>query len=266
MKLGDYMYTHPEIFWMSYYYDNSEKKFTEEFFEEKDRLNQIEFIVKDGFDFWCSEARRPYFRMRGQKISEERVFDIVRRTDIKFSRENTPIDYTRCLFDSNWFADKPDYIVGWIHRDGTVGTNGITMKCPEISEILEGLVGLIHNFSDLEFVFAISKWDEMPDDMWEDMWSGRDSTKEFKEKHQLERYEDFEKNIDIMFYVHDYTIEVYEGQEAEEKYREYNNRFGCGNDDVYAYYYCDYYKLRPFTEDDYSKMVELNREKGLIEQ
>lgn len=209
---------------------------------EYDESIQVKFNVEHIKEACCweSDVRRPYFRIRGKKVTEDQAFDIIRRTDrtlndIKYKKNDEYIILGDRIdiwdIDNRWFVeDIYPRFNGWCRPDGTIGCNEITSKYPEVYEIVMQLYNLIKAFPYLDFVMAITKWDEMPDELWE--------TKEFYNTEQFikEQYNDFLDNIDIAFHVHDKTIEILFDADARDRYEEYRSKYE-GNPEVYADHY-----------------------------
>lgn len=211
----------------------------ENMFREPDEIKPLEsydesIIVEyeEDFNGWYSSTRRPYYRLRGHKVTEEQAFEIIARTDRTFDYiEDKQTGRKICLekhvetFDlqNRWFINNivPRYS-GWCHPDGTIGTNGITGKYPDLSELLSVLCILINAFPYIDFVWAITDWNEIPDRCWDALY---DEDSEDSEE-DSENYPDFIEHIDIAFHVHDKKIEILTGEQAVEIYTEYNKKYG----------------------------------------
>ena len=206
--------------------------------EERNKLNNkvynedIKVIFDDSFKTWRTTARRPYFRVRGPKITKEQAFDIIRKTDTQFTcmsdKQGNYLDNKLNLvnttnLENRWFTtDICPSFNGWCNPDGTIGYNDITSKYPELVEFLEDVYMLLKEFPYLNFVWAVTDWNEMPQYMWDKLFGSADSPQEWIN----EEYPDFNDNISILFWVHDNTLEIMEGQKAKEKYIEYNSLYG----------------------------------------
>ena len=108
-----------------------------------------------------SGIRRPYYRMRGRSVTKEQAFDIIRRTDEYFNCY-TDIgehrDYISNWNFSNWLIDKNHFPegYGWIHVDGTVGSDGITMKYPTEEEFVIEWFEKLRAFPYLDLISVCS--------------------------------------------------------------------------------------------------------------
>ncbi|MBR0365443.1 MAG: hypothetical protein IJH94_01400 [Clostridia bacterium] len=200
---------------------------------------------KELLTFKCS-ARRPYYRMRGKSVTKEQAFEIIRRTDNFFNDilSTEPPDYIGCLNFDNWLIEKNHFPqgYGWIHTDGTVGTNAITQKFPKSEEFIEEWSDLIKAFPYLNLVIAITWWDEISPTEHEIRREWNDI------KNRFGIYGDFEKEdyddefydaIEIGIYVHDNTVELMSPERTREKYREYVELYEDKNRDKYVSKYYD---------------------------
>lgn len=187
------------------------------------------------FTGWDTLAKYPYYRLRGPQVTEEQAFEIIRRSDMAFTdmsdiRTNKAIvseDIVYGVYDLwiNWFMSERK-VQGWCRPDGVIGANGTLYKYPELDEILDQLYILIKEFPFLDFVWAITDWDEIPLECKLD-----DST--FNAFVPNEEYSNFSDHIDIAFYVHDKKVEVLEGEKAKQKYNEYNKLYG-GDEKIFT--------------------------------
>lgn len=140
--------------------------------EDCDKYNKYEVIVPDDFGYQGS-VRRPYNRMRGKPVTREQAFDII-RTD-NFFAEIDEIhhsgDFVSSVNFDNWLIHKNHYPQGYgrIHADGTVGTNSITQKYPELYEFIGEWFEKLMKFPYLDLVIAVTCWNELPNVLWEDL-------------------------------------------------------------------------------------------------
>ena len=228
---------------LSTYVGNNIEKFDCPEWFYRGKCDDIELIIDEDMDEYDSIARRPYYRLRGKPVSQEQAFEVIRRTDSIF-RFGIQVpwnsDYVETWHINNWWFNRNHFPsdMGWIHSDGTVGGNGITDKYPNFSELLSDMVELIQAFPYLDFVLAITTWDELPEEMFfcdREDWEGDDqSYEEFEEKRKFERYDGFYDAIDIGFWVHDNKIEVLNPKNAVKKYKEYEKKYSVKNQDYYA--------------------------------
>ena len=190
--------------------------------EDCDKYNEYEIIVPDGLEYDGS-VRRPYYRMRGKPVTKEQAFDIIRRTD-RFFEEIDEIrcsdDFVGCEYFDNWLIHKNHYPqgYGWIHADGTVGTNSITQTYPEMYHMVNEWLLKLMKFPYLDLVIAVTCWDELPNTLWEDL--GKDS---FKAKsHEFEVSNDlFISGVEIGIYIHDKILEVLNPKKAIKRFKDY---------------------------------------------
>lgn len=211
--------------------------------------DDIEILIDEDMDEYGSVARRPYYRLRGKPISTEQAFEVIRRTDSIFRfgiQLPCNSDYVETCHIKNWWLNKNHYPsdMGWIHSDGTVGGNGITDKYPEFGELVLDLVELVQAFPYLDFVLAITCWNEMPIEMW---YKYQDE--QYKKFHEFEWYDGFYEAIDIGFWVHDNTIEVLNRKNAVKKYKEYEKKYSVKDQDYYAAFYNMRKGIIPCDED-----------------
>ena len=140
----------------------------------------------DGKARWTSEAREPYFRLRGKRLSEEQAFEILTRTEYIFERavwevrqeesalkkavgewyekirrngyEGNPSTF----FSNDYFSGSMGrYIGGYVWPDGRVGLNEIMYKYPFMDEILDQFMDWAMKYPCLELILVITKWDGM---------------------------------------------------------------------------------------------------------
>jgi len=122
--------------------------------------------------------------MRGKRVNFEQAKEIIRRSDNYFRGHLQPRsssfdaevlkifkidddmrsytlegkDYIGCLnFDNWWFYERP---CGWCHPDGTIGTNAITQKYPNMKELVEEWSEKAEAFPFLDLVIAMTEDNE----------------------------------------------------------------------------------------------------------
>ena len=111
--------------------------------EVYEKHSEIEIVIAgDESVNLVRNVRRPYYRMRGVPVTREQAFDIIRRTDRFFDYVSAVCnhkDYIGCMNFDNWLIQKNHYPTGygWIHADGTIGTNATTQKYPTVREFIE---------------------------------------------------------------------------------------------------------------------------------
>ena len=220
---------------------------------------EIKVVYDEDFEGWDPVARRPYFRLRGPKVTEEQAFEILRRTDyslccmryksndkyIELDDWIGALDFCNMVFVENVYPGN----MGWCKPDGTIGYNSKMDKNPVFHELLEQFYRLIKEFPYIDFVMAITWWDEIPSYVWE---------AEDREEFIREEFDDFKDNLEIVFYVHDKTVEILGGAEAVTKYKEYEDKYEKTKEDSWKY--CGaYYRetgTKPAGIEYFDKMLE----------
>lgn len=212
-------------------------------------MREITFVAENGVKVyideevkdWDSWVRRPYYRLRGAKITEEQALEVIRRTDTFFT---WPINfeelYSDSLFSMNfnmwWFySNHIPSKYGWVHPNGIVGINAITQKYPDINELIDEWTELTEHFPFLDLVVAITDWNEQCSErqrISDQNWSLMDKLtfEEYLKKENemtfidLERSE-LEKNIEIGVWVHDGVVEIMNKERTVQKYLEYEKLY-----------------------------------------
>lgn len=203
---------------------------------------EYEIIVDEDVKEYDTEVRRPYYRMRGTKVTEEQAFDIIRRAD-NFFRFNINtiqehIDYIGSLNFDNWIFDKHHhpYQYGWVHVDGTIGCNAITQKYPSIDEFISEWFIKMMAFPYLDLVIAITDWNELPPYVWEAICNSN----HFNNPYKKENFPDFLEHIDCGIWVHDKVLEIMKPKRTVKKYVEYAKLYEDKTKERYlSHYYND---------------------------
>lgn len=199
--------------------------------------------------------RRPYFRMRGRPVTEEQAFDILRRTlrlpfeGFDTRNQDTLLEgrvfYDGAALDNSWLT-APCH--GWIFPDGIVGMNGLTVKYPSATELIENVLPLQQAFPYLDLVLAFTDWNELPPYAVKAIFSGFGDSKFYTMENRNENeglyrvnedkvremiakevFPDFLEHIEFGLWLHDGVLEVMASDRAREKYQEYN--LLCGETD-----------------------------------
>ncbi|HIR13419.1 MAG TPA: hypothetical protein IAB31_05795 [Candidatus Choladousia intestinavium] len=165
-------------------------------------------------------------------------------------------DYVGCVNFDNWIIQTDHYPrgYGWIHRDGTVGTDGITQCYPTVDKIVREWFQKLTAFPYLDLVIGITGWNEMPRKMreWQSgifeelrEWQGKGDV--FLEKlgalmkenrNTAEEFDrEFFKAIEYGVYVHDKKIELLNPEDTIEKYKEYSALYGEPREKYLPEYY-----------------------------
>lgn len=190
-----------------------------------------------------SGIRRPYYRMRGRSVTKEQAFDIIRRTDEYFNCY-TDIgehrDYISNWNFSNWLIDKNHFPegYGWIHVDGTVGSDGITMEYPTEEEFVIEWFEKLRAFPYLDLIIAMTNMNERPCIDWRELYYCRSDRKmDFYDTVFDQDSEKFFNLIQFGIYVHDTQIELLNRQETIEVYKEYDELYGQPAEKFHPEYY-----------------------------
>lgn len=194
--------------------------------------NPIKILVDDKFDReWSPCGRRPYYQMRGKRISEQQAFDIICKTDQIFSHScflNLESSICSLNFNNNWFLEK----YGWVHPNGIIGTNSIMTKYPTVDEFAHEWAEYLYNFPFLDLIVGITWWDEKSNERYKiqniDNWHEFDYLK----------YDNFCDNLEAGIWVHDRKIEIINRECAIEVYKKYEKMYEEKDHRIYfpAYY------------------------------
>ena len=193
--------------------------------EVYEKHSEIEIVIAgDESVNLVRNVRRPYYRMRGVPVTREQAFDIIRRTDRFFDYVSAVCnhkDYIGCMNFDNWLIQKNHYPTGygWIHADGTIGTNATTQKYPTVREFIEEWYKLLYAFPYLDLIIAVTWWNEEP-------W-GDETVSE----------EEFCKEVAVGIYVHDRKLEILNPSDTIAKYTEYNKCYGTPPEKFEREYY-----------------------------
>lgn len=174
--------------------------------------------------------RRPYYRIRGKRITKELAHKIIRLTDgylYKFIYRNLDRDdnWVIRLFeevgakadtkahmqyiDNLWFPEPFEAPRGWCHPDGYIGINNyVSSKNPFLEDILDDWAGLLESLTDdeagqLDLVLVMTKQDEF-----------------------LRHYLNFLDEVVCGFRVKGRSIEILGAPKARLLYKKYDNLYG----------------------------------------
>lgn len=154
--------------------------------ELQEIFGRLTVIDDTGKTRWISEAREPYFRLRGRRLSEEQAFEILARTEYIFERIEGEERWKEgalkkaveewlekirrkgyeggpsLFFSNDYFSGSIGrYIGGYVWPDGRVGLNEIMHKYPFMDEIIGQFMDWALKFPCLELILVITKWDGM---------------------------------------------------------------------------------------------------------
>lgn len=230
---------------------------TEQTQENKQEVKIIQ--DPDIVDMDCFEARRPYYRIRGPKVTEEQAFEIIRRTDRIFGMSLDQSNMLQSLghigsehIDNIWFtANYTPSPSGWCHPSGIIGNNGITGRYPELEELICEFKGYAQAFPFLDMIIAITDWNEMPPYAWDVLSSIHEI---YKQAFYMD-YPDFIDNIRIGFWIHNNTVEVLNPVRAQKVYTEYEAKYSEPNKDIYVMNYYEDNHIFPANYDYLCRII-----------
>lgn len=224
-------------------------------------LSKTDLIIDKEVENYRSDTRRPYFRLRGRKVTEQQAFEIIRKTDNFFVeldvfsdwREYAHLGLNRInaielLHIPNWWLNRnhiPTHY-GWCHPSGIIGGNLITDKYPEIDELLRDIVVLKYAFPYLDFVMAITNWDEVSPEKYLLEKTVGYNIEALRKLNYME-FEGFLDSIELGIWIHDDTIEFMEPGRTRAKYEEYEAKYSEPNKDIYVPEYYEDHNI--FTAD-----------------
>lgn len=83
-------------------------------------LNNTNIVIDEEVSRYDTNTRRPYFQLRGKKVTEDQAFDIIRKTDRFFQWEAKIPEVIQTLHFPNWWFCKNHYPThyGWCHPSG----------------------------------------------------------------------------------------------------------------------------------------------------
>lgn len=219
--------------------------------EYMEKLKSIEVTFDEGTEDYDTVVRKPYYQMRGKRISEEQALEFIRQADSSFRdypcSEGKPqlnsINICSYLF-TDFFSNGP------VHPNGVVGMNGIMGKYPNFYELFEEFVSYAAEFPFLDFVLAVSCWDEIPPEEWDKIFTdGYEKPSHFP---------NFTENLEIGVWVHDNKVEFLSPKNAAKKYKEYDKLYGEADGSIY----CEKRHGSPEYFDFYKKCLEANGVSG----
>lgn len=202
--------------------------------------NPIKILVDDKFDReWSPLGRRPYYQMRGKRISEQQAFDIICKTDGFFSL--SPLELEGSIqyinFPIGWFNNLGH---GWVHPNGIIGRNGVTDKYTNIYEFAKEWARYLYNFPFLDLIIGFLWLDEAYDKDSKPYSFDYDRNRDFYNKKEC-----FYDNIKFGIWVHDRRIEIINAERTVEVYKQYEKLYEekyprvYSHDCYYSYFHPD---------------------------
>lgn len=170
---------------------------------------------------WHDDCRRPFYKIRGTKITEEQAMEIISKTDTAFLYDIDETSYSDrvCgyLFDNIWFNHGTwETSGGWCYPTGEIYEDGISLiKYPSVETFIGEMITFAENFAFLDMVIAVTNWNEIPDEEWDDI----DLYDE--EGNWVDPYSKYKEHIQFLLHLHNQMIDIYSKEDAVEKYEEY---------------------------------------------
>lgn len=246
-------------------------------------MQNITVIMDMDTNLEYSDARRNYCRLRGKPVTPELALDVIRRTDLLFSNERyhkTNNDYVGTYnLCNNWFRNNPIYneYYGWMHPNGTVGSNFVTNKYHAPIESISEMAWLLSKFPYLDMILVITNWNEIPEYVWnymDDCYKDEDCeelvvskeeyNKKCKEQSEIIKAENFEGFYDSIWFgvrIHDGTIEILNSNNTAEKFKEYEELYGVEDKLIYTHDYYGDKKKSPCDKEYKQKCMDIYKEK-----
>lgn len=205
-------------------------------FDKSEECFQIDMLIdyeEDNLRKWSTYVRRPYYRLIGKPVTEEQALEIIARTDRfwsgvaywdnkeLFNNVADKLVYTYTPMNAYWFYNLYPSQHGFVKPNGNIYGDGITDKYPDVNELVEEFLNLTKAFPYLDFVMAVTTWDEVPDSVWDIAWE--ESGLEPWEKPEL--WKDFISEIDIVFHVSNSRVKVLTKKTGQKLYREYEDKY-----------------------------------------
>lgn len=259
-------------------YENSEESIQHITGAPFEFLKSTNIVIDEEVYNYDSSAKRPYYKMRGKRVTEQQALEIISRADQFWNYDLKHDKYVYTFHFTNWWIARSHYGYGWCHPNGIIGLNGITDRYPNILELIEDAIRLKYAFPYLDLVIAITGWEERPPE-WYDWQEEIEKIKDKKERAKAERelpyreYPNFLDNIEIGIWIHSGAIEFLGPARAKEKYTEYEGLYSELNREVYIPQYYKDHNLHPITPEYLKRCIahcDLNPNeenvKKLIEQ
>lgn len=180
--------------------------------------------VEDGANLlYMGNTRRPYFQMRGKKITKDQAYEIIKNECYVYSyREdvpapNDPVDGNMDLeilklSGCNW-------IKTWVDFNGNVGTNDITgYKYPIKTDLIEEHSEIAKRYPFLEYVIIYSDFNEVN-------WDVFDAFNDIMPPFYVMKLNDFLDHFSYAIYVHEGTATVVTKETAIKLYNDFQSQY-----------------------------------------
>ncbi len=220
--------------------------------ENYEKISQIKIQIDvdiEEIDRYMS--RRPYFRMRGEPVSREQAYDIIRRTLGELQLDTWPRNKPKY----------PDYISlyhfsvsqgrTWITSEGAVGGNLITGRLPKFRELLDEIMNIVIEFPYLKFAIAMTNLDDYAWEIEGKEYEEKDGIFYYKEQPDRPSVE-FYPMISYGFIYANGVLKIKGKKEATKMYQHYESV--CGFPE--SYYDSDVAKQRVLKKNDIEKIIE----------
>ena len=124
----------------------------------------------------------------------------------------------------------------------------------------------------LDFMIAVTDWDEIPDYLWDLMEKSHEAAERHDDKlyrqysdeldrlQTSENYPDFPEHIVYGIWVHDDKVELMTPERARENYLEYNHLYGGADEAIFT---MDYYEKNNIHPADFEYLCRCIRSYGL---
>ena len=280
MSMWEYTFHEQDEFYLDNYFFEEEYKIDIEFNSDNPVRIFIDdyFGTKGSIESkrWTPTGRRPYYQMRGKPVEPSQAMDIISQLEYTTSNLLSSLEsgsYTHYNGDYRKFPKltKPEYKslsnlvkkkylkelsycdlfcthwldnnYGWIRPSGKICINNILWKYPEIIEIIEDTTPLVHHFPYLDFIIAITGWNEVSPSKWEEINKRTFYTSEQYNNLELKGYsdEEFCNAIEIGVHVHNNKIEFLNPEDTIKVYKEYSNKYEEKGKNIYSTIYGSVY-------------------------
>lgn len=230
---------------------NERKMYQFKFDEYSDRIDYdmyeivyaddpVQIFADERFDRnWTPTGRKPYYQMRGKRITSQQAFDIICKSDSLFSINlNLEGSIVPADFDMEWFnPGSSSGPFGWVHPNGIIGLDFHTGKDPTVYEFAEQWAKYLYHFPYLDLIVGVTFWnEENPVQYFRNIY-------EMPDFPESRTDEDFYYSLEAGIWVHDRKIEILGEEDTVRIYRQYEELHGEKDKRVYSPGY--YKKFQP---------------------